>query len=102
QIITTIPRLTAADVDDAVQAAKDAFPAWAALEPLQRAQYLDRLADAIEENSERLASLDSLDNGSPLHEMRFDSKVTAGQLRYFAGLVLEAQGATIPSSSERL
>lgn len=102
QIITTIPRLTAVDIDDAVQAAKDAFPAWAALEPLQRARYLDRLADAIEENSERLAWLDSLDNGSPLHEMRFDSKVTAGQLRYFAGLVLEAQGSTIPSSSERL
>ncbi|PWB98048.1 aldehyde dehydrogenase [Salinibacterium hongtaonis] len=102
QVITTIPRLTAADVDDAVAAAKSAFPAWAALEPLQRAKYLDRLADAIEANGEELAALDSLDNGSPLHEMRRDSNVAAAQLRYYAGLVLEAQGATIPSSSERL
>ncbi|GAA3886485.1 aldehyde dehydrogenase family protein [Leifsonia kafniensis] len=102
EIITQIPRLSAADVDDAVDAAKRAFPAWAALEPLQRAGYLDRLADAIEANSERLAQLDSLDNGSPLHEMRFDSKVAAGQLRYFAGLVLEAQGSTIPAGNERL
>lgn len=102
EFITTIPRLGADDVDDAVTAAKAAFPAWAALEPLQRARYLDRLADAIEANSERLAALDSLDNGSPLHEMRFDSTVAAGQLRYFAGLVLEAQGGTIPAGNERL
>ncbi|MGP6178652.1 aldehyde dehydrogenase family protein [Microbacterium sp. A196] len=102
ELITTIPRLSAADVDDAVQAAKQAFPAWSALEPLQRARYLDQLADAIEAGAERLAYLDSLDNGSPMHEMRFDSKVAASQLRYFAGLVLEAQGSTIPAGNERL
>jgi len=102
QVIAQIPRMGARDVDDAVRAATRAFPAWSQLDPLVRAGYLHRLADAIEAHGERLARLDTLDNGSPLHEMRRDSAVAAAQLRYFAGLVLEVQGATIPAGHERL
>jgi betaine-aldehyde dehydrogenase len=101
-VITEIPRCGAADVDLAVEAASAAFPKWATLEPLQRAGYLFRFADAVQERGEELARLDSLDNGSPLHEMRNDVGAATGMMRYFAGLVLEIQGSTVPSSHNRL
>jgi acyl-CoA reductase-like NAD-dependent aldehyde dehydrogenase len=45
----------------AVQAAEHAFPAWAALGPAGRAEYLRRLADLIDGNIERLATVECLD-----------------------------------------
>jgi len=101
-VLSTVPRMDAADIDDAVAAARAAFPAWARLEPLERAGYLYRLADAIEAHGDELAHIDALDNGSPLREMRFDVVVTAASIRYFAGLVLQLQGETVPSASGRL
>lgn len=102
ELITVIPRGAKADVDAAVAAAGRAFPGWSQLEPLQRAGYLSRFADAVQAAGDELARLDSLDNGSPLHEMRNDIGATVGQLRYFAGLVLEVQGSTVPSAQGRL
>jgi betaine-aldehyde dehydrogenase/5-carboxymethyl-2-hydroxymuconic-semialdehyde dehydrogenase len=51
----------------AVQAARAAFPAWAALGPEGRAVYLDRLAEVIERRVPDLALVETTDNGS-LHE----------------------------------
>jgi betaine-aldehyde dehydrogenase/5-carboxymethyl-2-hydroxymuconic-semialdehyde dehydrogenase len=45
----------------AVSAAKDAFPAWAALSPTERGEYLRRLADLIDENVEAIAKVECLD-----------------------------------------
>jgi acyl-CoA reductase-like NAD-dependent aldehyde dehydrogenase len=50
-----------AEVDQAVAAAADAFPAWAALGASGRAAYLRRLADLIDENIDRLATVECLD-----------------------------------------
>lgn len=55
------------EADLAVQAARDAFPAWAALGPAGRAPYLDRLAEVIERRVPDLALVETTDNGS-LHE----------------------------------
>lgn len=102
QVIAQIPRGGKEDVDAAVAAAGRAFPAWSQLEPLVRAGYVHRLADVIEERGKEFAQLDSLDNGSPLHEMMNDIGATVGQLRYFAGLAVQIQGTTVPSSHGRL
>jgi acyl-CoA reductase-like NAD-dependent aldehyde dehydrogenase len=56
-----------AEVDAAVEAAKKAFPAWAALGPEGRAEYLDKLAHIIEERVPDLAIVETTNNGS-LHE----------------------------------
>jgi betaine-aldehyde dehydrogenase len=101
-VIGLIPRCTAADVQRAVDAAAEAFPAWAALHPHQRAECLLALADAVLARAEDLPAIDSLDNGSPLHEMKNDIGATVGMLRYFAGLALELRGETIPSDPGRL
>ncbi len=56
----------AADVDRAVQAARIAFPAWAALGPLGRSRILDRFARGIVERTEQLSAVETADNGSLL------------------------------------
>jgi 5-carboxymethyl-2-hydroxymuconic-semialdehyde dehydrogenase len=55
-----------AEVDAAVAAARDAAPGWAALGPEGRGAILDRFADAIRDDRERLARIETLDNGSLL------------------------------------
>ncbi|MGZ4290570.1 MAG: aldehyde dehydrogenase family protein, partial [Gaiellaceae bacterium] len=50
---------TAADVDAAVAAAREAFPVWGALRPAERAKYLFRIARILQERSRELAVLES-------------------------------------------
>jgi RimJ/RimL family protein N-acetyltransferase len=74
---------------------------WVA-EPQMRAAALLAFADAVAERGEELARLDSLDNGSPLHEMRNDIGLATSQIRYLAGLALEVRGRTMPETPGRL
>ena len=102
EILGRIPRGDAADVDAAVRAAADAFPAWRATPATERARLLTQLADALIEHKEELAQLDAADNGSPIRSLRIDVEIGAAELRYFAGLALQARGETIPSAFGRL
>jgi aldehyde dehydrogenase (NAD+) len=74
------------DVDDAVRAARRAFPAWSGLPGGERAKYLYRIARAIQERSRELAVLESLDNGKPIRESRdVDIPLAAAHFFYYAG-----------------
>ena len=68
--LAEISRAGAAEVDAAVQAAHDAFPAWAALEPTGRAPFLHRLADLIDANVDRLADVECADMAMLLRSLR--------------------------------
>jgi acyl-CoA reductase-like NAD-dependent aldehyde dehydrogenase len=59
--LADVSRGTTHDADLALAAAKDAFPAWAALGVHERGKYLRRLADLIDDNIERIASVETLD-----------------------------------------
>ena len=73
-------------VDDAVAAAGEAFPAWSALAPEQRGRYLHTLADAIEARLDAFAEAESRDTGKPLHLARtLDIPRAIANLRFFAG-----------------
>ena len=75
------------DIDDAVNAANRAFPQWSSLAPADRATLLYRYADAIEDNIELLAQLESLDVGKPMTgAVGFDIPFAAQAFRYFADL----------------
>ncbi len=94
-VLGEVPLASEGDVDKAVAAAKAAFPAWAALPMTERAQYLIRLADAIDEHAEHLALMDAVDSGNAYSGMLGDMKWTSDTYRYFAGLVLEIKGETL-------
>jgi acyl-CoA reductase-like NAD-dependent aldehyde dehydrogenase len=70
QVIDEVARADAGDVDRAVNAAHDAFPAWAALGPAGRAEHLHALADLIDANVERLAQVECRDMAMLLESLR--------------------------------
>jgi aldehyde dehydrogenase (NAD+) len=86
-----------ADIDEAVAAAKKAFPSWARRAAMERGRLLLKLADAIEANAEELARLESLDTGHPLRDTRrLDVPRTAATFRYFGGMADKLEGSVIP------
>ena len=95
ELLGAVPLADEHDVDRAVAAASAAFPAWAALPVTRRAEYLRRLAAAVERNADHLALMDAVDSGNAISGMRGDMAWTAEALRYFAGLVTEVKGETM-------
>jgi acyl-CoA reductase-like NAD-dependent aldehyde dehydrogenase len=69
-ILAEISRGGESEVDLAVRAAHRAFPDWAALGPVARAEYLHRLADLIDANTERLAAVECADMAMLLRSLR--------------------------------
>ena len=66
EVWAKIPLSDRADANEAVAAAKAAFPAWSALSPDTRTEYLKRVAHMFLEYGDELAELESRDNGNPL------------------------------------
>jgi betaine-aldehyde dehydrogenase len=86
----------AADVDAAVAAAADGFAEWRAILPLERGRILRRVAEVLRKNAAELAMIDAANCGNPVREMISDAMIAAAQLDFFAGLVTEMKGASIP------
>ena len=96
-VIAQVAMAGHADVDLAVKAAQQAFPAWSRMPAADRGRILLKLADLIEANGEELARLESLDTGHPIRDCRMlDVPRTAGCFRYFGGMADKFQGETIP------
>lgn len=102
EVLTSVQLATVSDVDSAVRAARDAFPGWAATPPLERARRLREAAGRIRAHAADLALLDAADCGNPVKAMLFDAEIAATQLEFFAGLVLEIKGETIPTGNGSL
>jgi phenylacetaldehyde dehydrogenase len=92
-VLTTVPSAGPADVDAAVSAARDAFPAWRDMPPAQRADLLWRLGTRIRELEDEFAELETLDNGKPIAETHIvDIPLTSDLFRYYAGWVTKIEG----------
>jgi aldehyde dehydrogenase (NAD+) len=66
EVWAKIPHSDVGDANQAVAAAKAAFPAWSALSVDERMGYLKRVANLFPENGDELGRLESTDNGNPL------------------------------------
>ena len=81
------------DVDLAVKSAWKAFETWQYVSPAERARMLNKIADLIDENTEKLAMAETLDNGKPLRESEnIDVPYSADQFRYFAACIRADEG----------
>jgi betaine-aldehyde dehydrogenase len=95
--IAEVPRGRAEDVDRAMKAAAEAFPAWSRTPPRERGRILARIADALEARVEELARTIALETGNAIRtQSRPEAKNTVDILRYFSGLGGELKGDTIP------
>jgi aldehyde dehydrogenase (NAD+) len=96
--LATVAKATKADVDRAVSAAQAALDgkAWGGMLPAERGRILLRIAQALRERAEELATLESRDNGKPLRQARTDVQVAARYFEFFAGVADKIMGHTIP------
>ena len=85
QPITTLPRSSADDVELATAAALEATPSWSATTMEERITWLHRIADALEEEAETIAQLESIDTGKPISlARRVDAARSVSNFRFFA------------------
>ncbi|OZI11371.1 aldehyde dehydrogenase [Bacillaceae bacterium SAS-127] len=87
---------TVEDARQAIAVAKATFESgiWSDLPPVERAAYLYKIADKIDEKAEELAQLETMDNGKPLREAGFDMGDAAACFRYYAGMITQPDGQT--------
>ncbi|HAI85739.1 MAG TPA: aldehyde dehydrogenase [Firmicutes bacterium] len=84
------------DVDLAVQAAWKAFDSWKNTSPVERAAILLKIADLIDANAEKLAIVETMDNGKPIREtMAVDVPLASDHFRYFAGAIRAEEGTAV-------
>jgi 1-pyrroline dehydrogenase len=74
----------AADVDDAVAAAQQAFTAWSDTTPRQRFELLSKVADAVEADMPKLQELEIRNVGKPRSIIDFEMDLTVDNWRFFA------------------
>jgi aldehyde dehydrogenase (NAD+) len=94
--LATITRGGAAEVDAAVAAARVAFPAWSATGVAERSRLLHRLADWVEQHTERLATIDTMDIGRTIFETPLDHRIAVNQYRFFAAAAITHDGWNHP------
>lgn len=87
---------TVEDAREAIQAAKAAFESgvWSEMPAAERASYLFKIADKIDEYADELTKLETMDNGKTLREASFDVADAAACFRYYAGLITKPDGQT--------
>ncbi len=97
QIIGQIGRGGAAEIDAAVRAGHAALDGdWGRLDAVARGRLLQRLADLIRRDADRLARLESEDVGKPLTQAKADVTVCARYFEYYGGAADKVHGETIP------
>jgi acyl-CoA reductase-like NAD-dependent aldehyde dehydrogenase len=97
-VLAHVAKATKADVDRAVNAARNALEAkaWGGAAPAERGRIMTRIAGVLRDRAEDLATLESRDNGKPLRQARTDVQIAARYFEYFAGIADKIMGTTIP------
>ncbi|MFC7392231.1 aldehyde dehydrogenase family protein [Scopulibacillus cellulosilyticus] len=97
EVIAQAAEGTIDDAKDAVNAAKEAFESgvWSELPAVERASYLLKIADKIDERHDELTKLETMDNGKPHREAGGDISDAASCFRYYAGLIRSPEGGQI-------
>ena len=94
QPVCEIARSDASDIEAALDAAHAAKDAWGRTAVAERAQMLNKIADRIEANLEKIALAETWDNGKPIREtMAADIPLAIDHFRYFAGAIRAQEGS---------
>lgn len=93
EVITEIANASDADVDLAVKAAREAFEDFGQSTTEERSKLLFKIADIIEENADRLARIESTENGKPIRETSaIDLPLAVDHFRYFGSVIRSEEG----------
>ncbi|MCX6594189.1 MAG: NAD-dependent succinate-semialdehyde dehydrogenase [Acidobacteria bacterium] len=83
-------------VAQALDDAHRASPAWRALPAKARGQYLHRIADQLEQRTDEIARLITLENGKPIAQSQGEIAISVDHLRWFAEEARRAYGRVVP------
>src|SRR3954467_4050888 len=94
-----VPRAGPEDAHPPARPARPAFDdgPWPAMPATERARLMRRLADLIAENAERIAIVETTDNGKLIREMEGQLRGLADYYHWFAGAADKIHGETIPA-----
>lgn len=96
ELLSTCAEAGEEDVDLAVKSAWKAFEDWKNVSVEKRSKLLLKIADLIEENAEKIAQIETMDNGKPIREsMAVDLPLTIDHFRYFAGVIRAEEGQAV-------
>ncbi|KAJ1549060.1 hypothetical protein HK096_000630, partial [Nowakowskiella sp. JEL0078] len=101
KVICSVQEALSEDVNVAVAAAKTAYKKWAKVAAAERGKLLNKLADLLEKNIEKLAALETYDNGKPFSEtLGTDLPLVIEHFRYFAGAADKIEGRYIRANDD--
>jgi len=92
EVIARTPISTKADVDAAVHAAAEAFPAWRRTPPGERIQYLFKLKNLFEDHIDELARIITLENGKTFAEAKAEYRRGIENVEVACGIPMMMQG----------
>ena len=92
EVLARAPLSTPADVDEAVRAAAEVFPAWRRTPPGERIQYLFKLKNLLEEHVDELSRLITLENGKTFAEAKAEMRRGIENVEVACGIPMLMQG----------
>lgn len=98
--IAPVPRCDAADVDEAVDAARGAFDEWQDLDVAERADRIREWVDVLRDHLDELALLETLEVGKPLAHAEADVESGLDFFEYYASVAVGMQGDQIPVGTD--
>lgn len=104
-VYATVAQASPDDVDSAVAAADraaDRDSEWRSMDPRERGQHLNAMADAIEDRKDEIVLVESHDNGKTPFEATLDIGMVIDTFRYYAGWADKIQGDEVPVPGNRL
>ncbi|MCX6432748.1 MAG: aldehyde dehydrogenase family protein [Actinobacteria bacterium] len=96
QVVATVPSTDAEGTDAAIARAHEAWPAWRALAPGDRANLLRAFSDKVRDHVEELALLEVANSGHTIGNARWEANNVANVLAYYAGAPERMFGRQIP------
>lgn len=101
KILANVAKSSAADVNDAAEAAHQAFATWKDMDGVERRKILNNVADAIEARAEEIALVESMDTGQSIRFMAKAALRGADNFRFFADKAPQARdGKTLRSGGQ--
>ena len=100
--LAEVAAATAADVDRAVDAAREAFPEWRDTPPDERGRIVHRIGQLVREHKDELAALESFDQGKPVSQAESDMEGAARYFEYYAGAADKLEGTSVPVGPDQV
>ena len=103
KVYSLLPDSDQSDVDKAVKAAEIVFPSWSATPASVRSNILQRIADLIDRDLDKLAQAESVDNGKPVSLAKvMDIPRASANMRFFATAILHSESESHLTDQEAI